>query len=115
MDRLVPGRWEYEGEHCCGSGSTDWHRAIGRAAASCSKVQERRMLSHLHGGSGEHMLLIAGSSSSLLILVGYEAVGSVEKHLLRDMTVCRWTSKLLDLSLPWGWAADWSVGAGRDT
>ena len=28
-----------------------WHRATGRASASCSKVQEHRMLSHLDGGS----------------------------------------------------------------
>ena len=58
------------------------------------------MLSHPDVGSCDACFPIAGSSSSLMTFVGCEAVGWVEKHLLIDMTMCRWTSKLLDLNLP---------------
>ena len=75
-----------------------WHRVTGSASASCSKLQE-------------HMLsvacfLAAASRVSLLIIVHWEIVGWVEKRLLRDTTMCRWTGKLLDLDLPLGCAAD---------
>ena len=49
------------------------------------------------------------SCSFLHISVHHIALGNigwVEKRLLRDTMMCRWTSKPLDLDLPWGWAAD---------